>query len=153
MHGITTKYPQGWTAAAASQTWAGGGLSWISPDIDYLYDPVLEADLFLGMASQPLAGKSADQWATDFINNPESDCSVAVSQPITVDGATGLLCATQIAVSKGDRGFFIRLYTSSDRSSVVDAYDVAWFRTVLDTVQIDPAKALDAPAASASPSS
>jgi hypothetical protein len=147
MHGIATSYPDTWKVAAATKPWAGDGLNFTSPDIDYLYDPALMSDLFFGMASQPLAGKSGDKWVTDFINNPESDCSVAVSESITVDGASGLLCGTQVAVAKGDRGFFIRLYTSSDRSSA--EYDPAWFRTVLATVKLDPAKARDTPASPA----
>ena len=147
MHGIATSYPDKWKVAAATKPWTGGGLNVPSPDIDYLYDPVLTSDLFIGMGSQPLAGKTGDTWAKDFINNPESDCSVAVSEPITVDGASGLLCGTQIAVATGGRGFFIRLYTSSDLSSA--AYDPAWFRTLLATVNLDPAKARDTPASPA----
>jgi hypothetical protein len=151
VNGISTSYPNGWKAAAATQTWAGGGLSFISPDIDYLYDPVLTSDLFIAIGSQALAGKTGERWVNDHMADPESDCSVAGSEPITVDGATGLLCDTQIAVSTGRRGFFIRLYTSSDNMSVVNAYDQDWFRTVLATVQIDSTKAVDtAPSPAAS---
>ena len=155
MHGISTSYPQGWKAAAATTTWAGAGLSWISPDIDYMYDPTLKADLFLAMASQPLAGKSGEQWVTDFLADPESDCAARTGTPITVDGANGVLCGTLVAVSAGGRGYFVRMYTSGDWPGLDEVYGPSWFTTVLlPTVTLQPADAHDTPSApSVSPSS
>ena len=49
-----------------------------------------------------------------------------------------------------DRGYTIRLYTSDDDAWVAEMYDQAWFRTVLDTVQLAPEDAVD-PSPSASP--
>ena len=55
------------------------------PNADIFHDPVLGDHLFVGVASQPLAGKTGDQWAADF--QASSGCGPTV--PITVDGAVG----------------------------------------------------------------
>jgi len=154
IHGISMSYPAGWATSEATQAWTGGGVNIPSPDIDYLYDRQLFGDLFIGLASQPLGGKTGDQWVADFFRNPESDCTAGTQQPITVAGATGSMCDSQVAVSVADRGYFIRLYTSGDQSWLGETYDAAWFRQVLATVQFHPADATDPSAPpSASPSS
>ncbi|MFL5686380.1 MAG: hypothetical protein ACJ77D_10045 [Chloroflexota bacterium] len=153
MHGISTGYPEAWKTSAATQPWPGTGLSFTSPDIDYMYDTELTHDLFLAMASQPLAGKTGEQWVTDFLADPESDCASGTSTPITVDGATGQLCGTLVAVSAGGRGYFVRLYTSSDRTSLVDVYGDDYFTSILATVRLHPEDARDTPAAPSASSS
>ena len=78
-------------------------------------------------------------------------CGKAQKEPINVDGANGLRCGQLVAMWAADRGYYIRLYTSGDDSRLEASYDDAWFRSVLDTVQLDPATAVDT-APSASPS-
>ena len=63
-------------------------------------------------------------------------------QPITVDGASGLLCSNVAAVSSGDRGYTIWLYTSDDEPWLERYYDEAWFRNTLATVTLDPSAAV-----------
>jgi len=153
MHGISLRYPAGWQVSKATEIWTGGALNLPSPDIDYIYDPTLYGDLFLAVASQPLAGKTGDTWVTDFISDPQSDCFTG-SESITVNGAKGSLCGTVAAISVADRGYFIRLYTSNDQSWLGDHYDQAWFKGLLETVHLRPSDAVDGPGSpSASPSS
>jgi hypothetical protein len=154
MHGISLSYPAGWEVALASEPWTGGGLSFISPDIDYLYDVTLRANLFLAVASQPLDGKAGDTWVTDFLRDPESDCPTGPSEFVTVDGAKGSLCGTLVALTVADRGYFIRLYTSGDEPWLGTHYDSTWFKGLLATVHLRPKDAVGPPdSPSAAPSS
>jgi hypothetical protein len=124
-----------------------------STDGDILYDPVLEDHLFLMVASQPLAGKTGAQWVDDLLAGLSSagDCDPPI-EPVTIDGNQGRLCGSSAAaVSAGDRGYAIILYTSSDNPAAVAGYDEEYFKAILATMQLTPEDAVDTPA-SASPS-
>jgi hypothetical protein len=144
LHGISISYPTGWVVKEATEPWTPTSLcDYWSPCFDNIYDPGLESNLFLGLASQPLAGTRPDEWVTSFLADPES-CGPGATEPITIDGAQGGMCGGLAAVSAGDRGYFVRLYSSGDQPWLATYYDEAWFRGVLDTVQLDPAAAVDA---------
>ena len=152
VHGISMSYPTGWVTAPATGPWTGAiALDFQSPTIDHIYDAVLQDHLFLDVASQPLGGKAGDAWVTDLVADPNEGCGAATpTEPITVNGASGRICGSLVALSIQDRGYFIRLYTSGDESWLDKYYDQAWFRTVLDTVQLHPENAVDtAPSPSA----
>jgi hypothetical protein len=153
MHGISIDYPTGWATAPATQPWISTtGADFMSPATDHIYDPVLQDHLFLSDASQPLAGVAGDTWVTEILGDPDEGCDPAIPpESITLDGANGRICGDLVALSTQDRGYFIRLYTSGDEPWVDTHYDNAWFRSVLATVQLDPASARD-PSPSASPS-
>jgi hypothetical protein len=80
-----------------------------------------------------------------------SDEGCTATEPIAVDGATGVIGADAcdvVAVTTAGRGYRIQLYTSGDEPSN-GAYDRAWFKEVLATVQLQPEHAVDvAPSAS-----
>jgi hypothetical protein len=140
VHGISISYPTGWAATPATRPWTPSSEpNFESPVLDRLYDPVLMDHLFLGLASQPLAGKTGEAWVTDLLDAPGWECGDA-RQPITVDGASGLLCSNLAVVSSGDRGYLIWLYTGDDPG--VERYDEAWFREILATVKLDPSAAV-----------
>ena len=73
---------------------------------------MLTDHLFIALASQPLAGKPADQWAADVIAAEEC----APAEPVTIDGASGLVGVecNVAAVAIDGRGYFVLLYTSPD---------------------------------------
>jgi hypothetical protein len=150
MHGISLSYPTGWKLSRATTIWTGGGLNFPSPDIDYIYDGALTSDLFIATASQPLGSKAGGTWVSDFLRDPENDCAGGPTEQITVDGAKGSLCGTEVAFSVADRGYFIRLYTSGDEPWLETHYDTAWFKGLLATVQLHPENAVDTPPASPS---
>jgi hypothetical protein len=149
IHGISIMYPAGWETRPATEAWTSTG--W--PDFqdasgDFVYDPKYNDHLFLGLASQPLAGESGKTWTADVLDR--EGCS-APTQPITVDGAPGVLveeCRAAL-VSIGDRGYWVTLYASSDGPSLDVAFnatfDRAWFEKVLATVKLDPISAADPP--------
>lgn len=153
MHGYTISYPTGWATDPATEPWLPtSALNFLSPIGDYLYDPVLNDHLFLGIASQALDGKGGDTWVTGFLTSPQG-CGESASEPITVHGASGQACGSLVAFSVADRGYIVRLYTSGDEPWIARYYDAPWFRRVLETMQLRPEDAVDTAASpSASPS-
>ena len=141
-HGISVSYPEGWTAQAATGPWTDSTfpLNFEGTHADFLYDPVLTSDLFLTIASQPIGDATPEDWAAEQMASDEG-CGTT-TQPITVDGASGLGAdgCTVVVVTTGGRGYWIQLYTSDSAS---DAYDLAWFEEVLATVQLHPEDAVD----------
>jgi hypothetical protein len=148
LNGISISYPVGWTAQAAAAPWTDEVLFFRVPQGDFLYDPARTDHLFLTIASQPIADSTPDEWAAEKVTL--EGCTV--SEPIAVDGATGLIGADDCnvaAVTADGRGYFISLYTSGDEPSLSATYDRAWFEDVLATVQLRPEDAVDlAPSAS-----
>jgi hypothetical protein len=142
MHGISVSYPEGWIARAATEPWGPEGPNFSDPFVDVLYDPVLEGNLHLRFASQPIGDSTPDEWVAEQLAG--DGCSA--TEPITVDGVTGLIgandCST-VAVATAGRGYWIRLHTSPDDPLAVAAYDRAWFEEVLATVQLHPEDAVD----------
>jgi hypothetical protein len=148
IHGISVCYPAGWTLQPATEPWRTGIVQGDSPYADVIYEK--EADSpFIAVASQPLGGKTLDQWATDYL--VQLPCNA--TGPVTVDGAQGVLTAEcdlgpHAFVSVGGRGYLIWLYRIDD---------LDWFNQILATVKLHPEDAVDAapsssPAPSASPS-
>ena len=141
IHGISVSYPSGWKLQPATEPWTSGVVRGESKFADVIYEK--EADSpFIAVASQPLAGKTLDSWATEYL--AQFDC--VPTEPVTVDGASGVLADCQegphALVSVEGRGYLIWLYRADD---------LDWFREILATVQLHPEDALDA-APSTSPS-
>ena len=137
IHGIAISYPTGWVSVAATRPWTkADGFNYESPMMDVIHDAALEDHLFLAIASEPLGRKTGDAWVTDFLTNSDDGCGTGPTEPITVDGASGRMCDNLAAFTTGGRGYHVRIYTSEPWLSRY--YDKAWFRSVLDTVQLHP---------------
>ncbi len=152
LHGFSMSYPEGWTARAAADGWTDStfSLNFQGSHADFLYDPILESDLFLTVASQPIGDSTPEDWVAEQM---ASDEGCATTEPISVDGATGLIGATGcdvVVVTTDGQGYWIQLYTSSDDPLAVAPYDRAWFEEVLATVQLRPEDAAE-PGSSTSP--
>ena len=100
------------------------------PTGDVMYDRSLADHLFIAMASQPLAGKTGDEWAADAL---AADGCVS-TEPVTVDGASGLVGVecNVAAVALDGRGYLVVFYTSGDEPWLGEVYDRAWFEQLLD---------------------
>ncbi len=137
-------YPEGWTAQAATEPWTDSTfpLFFLVPHADFLYDPALTSNLFLTIASQPIGDSTPEDWVAEQM---ASDEGCTATEPITVDGATGLIggddCDVAVVTTAG-RGYWIQLYTSGDDARR-RSYDRAWFEEVLATVQLHPEDAVD----------
>ena len=143
--GITLAAPDGWITRPATEAWEGGLPNTSETTADAIYDPVLQDHLHLTIASMPLGEANADQWATDRF---EAEANCFDSEPIAVDGATGVIGAEAcyphvLYVAKGDRGYLILLRISPDEPWLAPVYDRAWFESVLATVQLTPEDAVD----------
>ena len=115
-------------------------LSFPVPQVDWLYDPALTSDLFLAIASQPIGDSTPEDWVAEQLASEEG---CGTTEPITIDGGTGLTGCTLAVVTAAGRGYWIQLYTSGDDPSAVAPYDQAWFEGVLATVQLHPEEAVD----------
>jgi hypothetical protein len=150
VHGLSVSYPAEWTARAATSPWTGAGYLFQDPAADFLYDPTLTDHLFLTFASEPIGDSEPDEWVAEQM---ALDDPCEATEPITVDGAAGLIGAgdcNMVAVTTDGRGYLMYLHTSGDEAWLSTTYDRAWFEEVLATVQLQPEAALDA-APSASP--
>ena len=141
IHGMAVDHPAGWTVTPGAGPWTTSlpGTD-DPPSRDTIAAPEPE-NVFIGLASQPLAGRSDQAWIGEIADDPSwgDSCDTTDTQPVTVDGAAGVatLCPERplnALVADGQRGYFIVLYGSDDR---------AWFDEILATVQLDPEAAVD----------
>jgi hypothetical protein len=154
LHGFSIAYPTGWITAPATQPVTDPGLSFQSPDMDWIYDGQYNADLFLGLGSQSLGDKSPETWVSDFFGSFDGGCD-GPRVPIAVDGADGFICGANLfATAVGGRGYFVRSYTGDGIPPELQrSYDELWLRSVLATMQLRPEAAVGAsPSTSASAS-
>ena len=104
---------------------------------------------FILVASQPLAGRSADQWAAEISLTPDwGDTCAPNPEPVTIEGTAGLLvlhCPNADARSAvawiEDRGYLIVGY---------DLPSLDYFKAILASVKLRPGEAID-PTPSQSP--
>ena len=142
-HGYSVSIPEIWVTEPATEPWTGSfPLNFTVPQVDFLYDPDLQGDLFLAIASQPIGDSTPDEWLAGQMASGEG---CATTGPVTVDGASGLIgtlgCDGHAVVVADGRGYWIQLYTGDALSSF--DYDQAWFMDILDTVQLQPEDAVD----------
>jgi len=154
VHGISVSYPEGWIARAATEPWTDrpGVPQFLHPGFDVLQDPVRNGELFLHITSQPIGDSTPEDWVAASL----AGWGCTTTEPIAVDGATGLIGADDchiVAVTTAGRGYWIGLYTPysgpGEAPPADFSYDRAWFEEVLATVQLQPEDAVDvAPSAS-----
>lgn len=140
VNGFSLKYPGGWSAGAATQTWTEGVLPHFGePDTDNVFDTDLRDHLFVGAGSQPLGGMSLDEWQGEFFD--AEGCGVY--EELTVDGAPGWIgrdCDIAM-IEVGGRGYIFGLWSSSDDRQLRDLDTRTLFLDVLATVELDPTSA------------
>ena len=153
MHGYSVSYPEGWIARPATEPWTDrpGVPRYVHPGYDVLDDAARSGELFLSTTSRPLGDSTPEEWVAAVMT--ASECTA--TEPITVDGATGLIaaegCHELAAFTSAGRGYEISLYTPTSGERQPDPiYDRSWFEEVLATVRLHPEAALDA---ASSPSS
>lgn len=152
-NGFSISYPTGWVTRPATDPWTAGFPDFGQTTGDIMYDPVLESNLWIMVASQPLAGKGGEQWADELLTGLSStgECGSPVT-PVTIDGGPGRLCGdgSLAATWAAERGYLIKLYTSGDDPAAVAGFDQAYFNDILATLQLRPEDAVDtAPSPSA----
>ena len=100
-HGLSISYPAGWTTVPATDPESTAEPGFLSPAGDFLYDPGLDdGHLFIALGSAALDGRAGEDWATAVMNDLDLGCGDAGREPITVDGAPGLICDTLALVGR-----------------------------------------------------
>jgi hypothetical protein len=155
LHGLSIGYPSGWQTRAATEPWTGGELNFDSAAADVIFDPTLGDRLYMVLASQPYGGLSQDAWRDAQGAWLCTGNGAAMGWP-TVDGvdAFAITCgstASAALIFTDTRGYLIRLVVSSDEPRLAETYDWDWHRAALETVDLRPEEALDAPSPSESP--
>ena len=139
LNGAAISFPAGWTTRAATMPWTTRKEpSFDESFMDVIYDGSLvnPDHLFIGLASQPLAGEDAVAWTTRMTSSEPACLPV---EPVLVDAALGFLSpgCQLAAVSVGGRGYLILGYVSDDEPELGAAYNRAWFEQVLATARLD----------------
>ena len=144
--GFSISYPTGWVTRPATSSWTTGFPDFGSTAGDIIYDPVLESNLWIVVASQPLAdGTTAAQWVDDLmaVASAEDFCDPPI-EPVTIDGNQGKQCGSPTAaVAAGGRGYAIGLYTSGDDPAIAATHDQAYFDEIVATLRLQPEDAVD----------
>jgi hypothetical protein len=145
LHGISMSYPEGWIPQAATEPWTNSTFpfDFHIPQADFLHNGSFNLNLVFG--SQPLGDSTPDDWVAEQMAGPEG-CPATSTEPITVDGASGLIGAGDcniVAVTTDGRGYVILAGISPDDPLNATTYDRAWFEEVLATVQLRPEDAVD----------
>ena len=152
--GFSISYPTGWVPRPATSPWTTSFPDFGSTAGDVIYDPVLESNLWIVVASQPLAeGTTSTEWVDDVLAYTIAgldSCDPPI-EPVTIDGNPGQRCGSPAAaVAAGGRGYAVLLYVSGDDPAVAATYDRAYFDEILASLRLQPEDAVDTPP-SASP--
>lgn len=146
-YGYSIGYPEAWMTTPGSEPWSTG-LPSNGETGDYIAQQWSDSP-FVGVSSQPLAGRLGEQWAADLSMHVEwGDSCPTRTESVQIDGWSSPLVihcpeAVQSAfVWHGGRGYIIVGYRLSD---------VDWFREVLATVRLSPEDAIDAPPSASPP--
>ena len=139
IHGISVSHPARWITVPATGPEPTAEPGFLNPATDFVHDPTLRDHLFIALGSAALDGQAGEDWAMAMMDDPVMGCDGDLPrEPVTVDGAPGLICGTLALAWVDDRGYEIRLHVSPDDQSVRDVYDRTWFVDVLATVQLNP---------------
>lgn len=152
IHGISIDYPAGWETRPATQPYDHDAVAFGAPDVDVIFDPVLQDGLYLGLASEPLNGQSGDEWccapitaATEMCNGPNWG---GEGGAFTLDGARGWIgtCGDHVTgnhhvfVATATRGYIVYLHVADERLYEA-TYGADWFDALLETVDLLPESA------------
>jgi len=155
LHGLSIDSPSGWRMRAATEPWGHVAVAFGAPDVDVIFDPTLQDDLYLAVVSEPLGSMSGPEWVDG--NAPPSSVGICTEPSsggqggvYTLDGARGWAgsCGSHAAgghfvtVATATRGYIIYLHVADDRS-LQATYDQAWFEAALEPVDLRPEDALD----------
>ena len=173
LHSLSIGYPAGWRTRAATEPWGHDEVVFGAPDVDVIFDPTRQEDLYLAVISEPLGDTSGSDWGYDMWMNLES---VGICAPAygsggghagsgagsanTVHGNDAWFehCGTPVGtdevviVATATRGYIINLHVADDRRlQATYGHDADWFDAALETVDLRPEDALDALTPSESP--
>lgn len=156
LYGLSIGYPSGWRARAATELWGHDAVAFSASDVDVIFDPTLQDDVYFAVVSAPTGGESGPDWVNAYMPPSVGICSGPISGAsggvYTLDGVDGYAtsCGSHVAgghvvtVATATRGYIIYLHVADERR-LRATYDWDWFEAALETVDLRPDDALDAP--------
>ena len=143
MHGISIDYPAGWQVRPATEPWTDGELTFDSPWADVIFDPDRGNQVYMALASRPAADSQDAQFA---LLEDAHLCGGGGGGSFKVDGASAFdwSCgSSEVAITTDGRGYLI-LFAVID-PGLLATYDSTWIEAELDSVDLRPEEAVDAP--------
>jgi hypothetical protein len=149
-HGYAIAYPESWKARPATAPWSSNIVDYFNEGSDILA-PADPGSPFIALASQPLGDRTREQFEADYWqimvdDDPGAAACASEAEPITIDGAAGVMACDAALVTDGGRGYVAMLWSSDGAP-----YDDAWFASVLATMKLNPEDAVDAAGSAAPP--
>jgi hypothetical protein len=168
LHGLSIGYPSGWRTRAATEPWGHDEVAFGAPDVDVIFDPTLQDDLYFALASEPLGGQSGWDWVQALMPPSLGICKRAYGAGaggVTLHGNYGWFegCDTPFGsdsvaiVATATRGYIIYLHVGDGRLPQATYDELSkevngdWFEAAIETVDLRPEDALDALNPSESP--
>ena len=164
VHGVSISYPSGWQTRPATEPWNHETVAFGASEVDVIFDPTFQADLYIALVSEPLRGLSGEEWVNGLdaaveICGEREEGAGSTGGSYTLDGAKGWAVSRVrgaqpagcqfVAVATATRGYIIVLHVGDERHP--EAYGWGWFKSVLETVNLRPEDAVDALSPAASP--
>ena len=142
VHGISIDYPSGWKTRPATGPWNHDAITFDAPDVDVIFDPAHEDDLYFALVSEPLNGQSGSEWCCTEPIVAAQICARADGfggGRYTLDDATGWIqtCGRGdhvVLVATATRGYLIQLHVGDPQLG--ETYDEDWFEAALATVEL-----------------
>ncbi|MEZ0241252.1 MAG: hypothetical protein ACAH65_10680, partial [Chloroflexota bacterium] len=135
LNGFSISYPKGWLVLPATEPWTTAVPTGSSTTADNLNPG--NNNLYVAVASQPLGGKTSDEWANDLAGDATwGDTCAPTTEPVMIDGVAGLL-----VIHCPDENVQSAFVAVEGRGYMFVGYalpDLTYFKTLLTTVQLQP---------------
>ena len=147
LHGISIGYPAGWQTRPATEPWNHGAVAFDAPNVDVIFDPTLQDDLYFALVSEPLGGRAPDDWCC---SEPPASAGICDGSDGGGGGAYILADAEgwvascggpagghSLTVATDTHGYIVYLHVADDLL-LRETYDWDWFEAALETVDLHP---------------
>ena len=146
IHGLSIVHPSDWQVRPATEPWNHDPFTFDAPGVDVIFDPTLQDDLYLSLASRPLDGQSAEEWCCSELWAASEVCETGGNfGRIAVDGASATVRGCDgvanrfedhvVQVATATRGYVIYLHVADD-PDLQATYTEDWFDAVLETIEL-----------------
>jgi hypothetical protein len=149
VHGISIDYPAFWQTRVATEPWSHDAVTFGAPDVDVIFDPALQDDLYIAVVSEPLDGQAADDWCCSEPLSTSDVCRAGSDMgSYTVDTAHGWILGCGgvherlggagnhvLVVATATRGYIIQAHVGN--AWLLETYDRDWFEAALERVEFE----------------
>jgi len=157
LNGLSIGYPAGWRTRAATEPWRHDSLAFYAADVDAIYDPRFQDDLYVAVVSGPLGDKSPKDWVYDTLSEVNGFAGICnkgfgggAGDPFQGNFAWYQECGESNGASSGSvifatatRGYVIYAHVGDERAQRLLKADYpagfarGWFeRGLLQTVEL-----------------